>query len=181
MRRLRLKMSMSLDGYVVAPDGDVFGWMAPSYDQEATDWVVDVLWDTDLHIMGTGVFREMEVTWPASDEPFAPPMNEIDKLIFSQSVERSEWKGTRFTKGSLADEIERLKAQDGKTILAHGGPRFARALSALRLIDEYVLLVHPVTLGGGAALFPEGAPLHLTLKSVTPFAGGAVGVIYDRA
>ncbi|MBJ3783895.1 dihydrofolate reductase family protein [Devosia sediminis] len=180
MRKLKLKMSMSLDGYVVGPDGDVEGWMGPSFDEQATEWVVNALWDADLHIMGTGVFREMEATWPISDLPFAEPMNEIDKLVFSQSLTSTTWAKASITREDIAAAIPRLKGESGKDILAHGGPRFARSLSEARLIDQYILLVHPVTLGGGEALFPAGPPLHLTLRSVTPFPGGAMGLVYDR-
>jgi dihydrofolate reductase len=84
--------------------------------------------------------------------------------------------------GDLGDEIARLKAQDGKPIIAHGGVTFARAFVADGLVDQVVLGVHHVALGKGLALFSGlAAPMPLKLVSSTAFPGGAVGQVYRVA
>ena len=81
--------------------------------------------------------------------------------------------------GDLVEEIAKLKAQEGKPIIAHGGVSFARSLVAEGLVDRFALLVAPVALGKGLPLFSElAAPTRLELMSSTAFAGGAVAQIY---
>jgi dihydrofolate reductase len=82
MRELVLKMSMSLDGFVAGPEGDakwVFG-----ADPEAKAWAVETVWNASLHIMGSRSFHDMAAYWPTSTMPFAPPMNQIPKAVFSK-------------------------------------------------------------------------------------------------
>jgi dihydrofolate reductase len=84
--------------------------------------------------------------------------------------------------GDLAEEITKLKAAEGKPIIAHGGARFARSLVTRGLIDQFVLLVHPVALGKGLPLFSElAAPMPLRLISSKAFPGGAVAQVYRAA
>jgi dihydrofolate reductase len=84
--------------------------------------------------------------------------------------------------GGLAEEITRLKAEDGKPIVAHGGAGFARSLVASGLIDQYALLVHPIALGRGLPIFSDLAqPRPLKLTSSTAFPGGAVAQTYRPA
>ena len=84
MRKLILKMSVSLDGFVGGPNGEI-DWVFKSYDAGATDWEVEALWNAGIHIMGSRTFQDMAAYWPTSTEPFAPPMNEIPKAVFSRT------------------------------------------------------------------------------------------------
>ena len=88
--------------------------------------------------------------WPRASGPFAKPMNEIPKVVFSGSLASADWGQTTIVAGDLAEAIARLKQErsDGY-LLAHGGARLARSLVDTGLIDEYRLLVHVVALAGG--------------------------------
>lgn len=89
------------------------------------------------------------------------------------------WTDPLIASDNVADEIGRLKAQQGKNIVAHGGAGFAQALASHGLIDEYRLMAHPVALGGWHALFASlSIPLDLHLMSATSFEGGAVVIVY---
>lgn len=83
MRKLILKMQVSVDGFVGGPNGEV-DWVFKSLDPEVTDWLVETLWRAGVHIMGRRTFFDMMTYWPYSAEPYAPPMNEIPKLVFSR-------------------------------------------------------------------------------------------------
>jgi dihydrofolate reductase len=83
MRKLILKMQISVDGFVGGPNGEV-DWVFKSLDQAATDWIVAGIWQAGVHIMGRRTFFDMAAYWPYSTEPYAPPMNEIPKLVFSR-------------------------------------------------------------------------------------------------
>jgi dihydrofolate reductase len=207
MRRLILKMSMSTDGFVGGTSGEI-DWIFKSTDDAVTGWIVDALWHAGVHIMGSRTFRDMAAYWPSSTEPFAAPMNEIPKVVFSRrglaaddaettralsdassvlpvpkpGVVSHDWVQPVVAAGDLAEEIARLKAEDGKDILAHGGASFAQSLAKLNLVDEYRLVVHPIVLGRGLSLFGElTVPLDLKLESATVFATGVVGKVYRPA
>jgi dihydrofolate reductase len=210
VRDLILKMSMSVDGFVSDLEGSN-GWMFGS-DQEAKAWSVATIRNASLHIMGSRGFLDMAAWWPTSTDMFAPPMNEIPKAVFSRqgpailkdvsttaALEAARaragsgqpvalqpgaesWAEAYVASGDLAEEIARLKAQDGKPIVAHGGVRFARSLVAARLVDQFILAVHPVALGKGLSPFSElAAPMPLKLVSSKAFAGGAIAQIYRPA
>jgi dihydrofolate reductase len=207
VRNLILKMSMSVDGFVSDLDG-ANRWMFGG-DQEAKAWSAEFIWNASLHIMGSRSFRDMAVWWPTSTDMFAPPMNQIPKAVFSRqgaAILRSanttaaldaararagihqsavlqpsaeSWADAYVASGDLVEEIAKLKAQEGKPIIAHGGVSFARSLVAQGLVDEFALLVVPVALGKGLPLFSElAAPMPLKLMRSRAFPGGAVAQIY---
>jgi dihydrofolate reductase len=178
MRKVILKMSMSLDGFVGTPGGEV-EWIFRSFDDELIKYMVELLWQAGTHIMGRVTYHDMAAHWPSSTEPYAPPMNQIPKVVFSRTPFRAEWAGTTVATGDLTEEIARLKRQPGKDILAHGGAGFARALSERRLIDEYRLFVHPIVLGRGLPIF--GDVMDLRLRESRTFLGGAVALTYVPA
>lgn len=183
MKQLILKMSMSLDGFVSDPEGRN-AWMFGD-DEAAKAFVLATIADASRHIMGSRSFQHMAAYWPNAIGPFAAPMNDIPKAIFSRSApaptekEDGSWTRPFVARGDLADDVARLKTGEGRPILAHGGVHFARALVASGLVDRLVLLVHPVALGAGHPLFSDlGAPLRLELLSARAFPGGAVALTY---
>jgi dihydrofolate reductase len=186
MRKLVLQIQMSLDGYVGDRNGDV-QWAFPAFDDEFTQWGIDSLTRAGVHIMGGRTGKALSEYWPAATEPrdlpFAPVFNANPKVIFSKTLETVDWNNTTIARGDVEEEIARLKAQDGGDyILLHGGATFARALSQLGLIDEYHLMVHPVVLGAGDALFPPfDPPLRLELIDSRRFKSGCVLQTYRRA
>lgn len=196
MRELILKMSISIDGFVASADGGA-KWVFDTRDDNAAEWTVKTIWDASLHIMGGRTFRDMSAYWPTSTAVYAPPMNQIPKAVFSKQGASilpgthtaaalqpgaDSWAQAYVATGDLGEEIAKLKALDGKPIIAHGGASFARSLVALGLVDRYVLLVHPVALGKGLPLF-AGLPAQraFRLVSSTTFAGSAVAQVYRPA
>jgi dihydrofolate reductase len=178
MRKVILKMHVSLDGFVARLDGDL-DWFRDAFDDELTAWEVEGLWRAGVHIMGRATYHDMAAYWPNSTEPFAQPMNELPKVVFSKTLKETDWEGSRVADGDLAEEISRLKEEPGKDILAHGGAGFAQSLSRLRLIDQYVLVVHPVALGEGLPVF--GDEIELRLLNAKTFNSGVLALTYARA
>jgi dihydrofolate reductase len=207
MRELILGMSMSLDGFVAGPEGEA-EWVFNG-DQEGIAWKVENLWNAGLHIMGSRSFA-MAAFWPTSTLVFAPPMNQIPKAVFSRQgpavleVAKAalrdarakagtgqpaalqpggeSWAEAYVASGDLAEEVAKLKAQDGKPIAAHGGASFARSLIAQGLVDQYVLMVYPILLGKGLPIFSDlTVPRPLRLISSKAFPKGTVAQIYRPA
>jgi dihydrofolate reductase len=176
MAALVLKMSVSLDGYVAPLDGSS-EWVAAGRSDDGARWVAETVSNAGLHLVGANTYAVWAGYWPAASGPFAKPMNDIPKVVFSNSLTSAEWGETTIVSGDLAAGITRLKQErpDGY-LLAHGGTRFARSLVEAGLIDEYRLVVHPVVLGAGERLFL--APLTVEPTSTTVFSGGAVAHVF---
>ncbi|MCX6149620.1 MAG: dihydrofolate reductase family protein [Ignavibacteriales bacterium] len=160
-------LRVSLDGYIRAADGDL-SWIFHTYDDELKSWEVDLLWQAGTHIMGCNLYDEMAAYWPASNEAFAPPMNEIPKVVYSKSMKQADWKDTQVYNGDLVKGIAQLKQEPGKEILVHGGASFIHSLSKYGLIDEFKLILHPLFLTGGLPLFKETTSLKLLQTSTFP-------------
>lgn len=174
MRKVVLKMDVSLDGFVAKPNGDL-DWIFGSFNDELKACLVDTLWQADTHIMGRVAYNDMADHWSFSTEVFAPPMNEIPKVIFSKTLKEANWNRSRVVSGDIKEEVSRLKQQPGNYILAHGGARFAQSLSRFDLIDEYRLIIHPVVLGKGQPLFKNLADMiNLKLLNTRVFHTGVV-------
>jgi dihydrofolate reductase len=190
MRKLMMKMSMSVDGFVGGPNGEA-DWIFKSSDEESKAWAVEPIREAGLIIMGRKSFEAMAPYWPTATGPFAAPMNEIPKAIFTkkgfknilpnaeQSPAAASWAEARVLDGDLVEEISRLKSEPGKPIVAIGGAGFMRSLIATGLIDEYHLVTHPAVLGEGLAIFNGVArPLDLKLVDVKAFPRGIIARTY---
>jgi dihydrofolate reductase len=176
MASLVLKMSVSLDGYVAPRDGSS-GWIAAGGSDDALSWNVETVSSAGAHLMGATTYAGMAAHWPGDSGPLARPMNEIPKVVFSDSLTSAGWGETAIASGDLAEAITRLKQErSGGYLLAHGGARFARSLVETGLIDEYRLLIHPAILGAGERIFP--VPLTIEPVSTTVFSGGAVAHVF---
>ena len=176
MTSLILRMSVSLDGYIAPADGSS-GWEAAGRSPDGGAWVLDTVSNAGAHLVGAVTYARWAGFWPAESGPFAAPMNEIPKVVFSNSLTSADWGETTIATGDLADAVARLKQErsDGY-LLAQGGVRFARSLVETGLIDEYRLVVHPAILGAGERLFLE--PLAIDPISTTVFSGGAVAHVF---
>lgn len=176
MSSLVLKMSVSLDGFVASADGSN-DWIAAGRAEDSTSWVLETISNTTLHVVGANTYAEWAAFWPDAPGPFAEPMNEIPKVVFSDSLSSADWGETTIASGDLTAAITRLKREssDGY-LLVQGGVRFARSLVEADLIDEYRLVVHPVILGAGERIFPT--PLAIEPTSTTVFSGGAVAHVF---
>jgi dihydrofolate reductase len=171
MRDVILYMSMSLDGFV-ASDREHPGMATPE-GAELKQWKLDRISKAGAHLMGRVTYQEMSSYWPQSDDPYAPPMNDIPKVVFSKTLVHVEWEGTRIASGALAEDIDRLKREPGGVILAHGGQTFIDSLVRENLIDEYRLVLHPVVIGHGTSLFRAlERPLRLDLVEARTFPSG---------
>ncbi|KAA9038411.1 dihydrofolate reductase family protein [Ginsengibacter hankyongi] len=193
MRKLIMKMSITVDGFVAGIDGKA-DWIFTSSDKTSRAWSLERSYDASMVIMGRKSFEAMAPYWPTAPRPFATPMNEIPKAVFTKSGYKgihvepdtilspaaASWAEAQIFDGDLADEIKELKSQEGKPILALGGAGFMRSLVATGLIDEYHLNMHPVVLGAGMPIFSSvEQPMDLKLIEAKSFPGGIVAHVYS--
>jgi dihydrofolate reductase len=97
----------------------------------------------------------MAAYWPTSTHVYAAPMNDVPKVVFSNTLERADWPVSQIARGDIAEPIGKLKQQPGKDLMAHGGAAFAQALARNDLIGEYRLITHPLAVGAGQSLFKD--------------------------
>lgn len=196
MKKLILRMSVSIDGFMAGPNNNL-EWMFPSMSDEGKRYIAARLDQAGAHLMGSHTYADMSAFWPKSNDIVAPCMNSIPKVVFtrkglSEQLGRTtqalkdasaanpidptiakSWTDPRIASGDLAQEIARLKAEPGKDLVAHGGVAFAQSLVASGLVDEYWLVVAPVAIGRGHGLFTQlEKPLPLELIDSTRFATG---------
>jgi len=157
MRSVTYSMSMSLDGYIVGPDGG-FNWTP--LDPEVFRFWIDEIREVGVHLMGRRLYETM-LYWETADEDpslgdaeleWAALWKPLPKVVFSTTL--SEVLGNaRLVSSGLAEEIERLRAEPGDSEIAIGGATLADQAAALDLIDEYRVVVYPVLVGGGIPYF----------------------------
>ena len=94
IRKLVLQMQFSLDGFVAGENGEL-DWIFPDFDADSAKWTVEKLWQAGAHLMGSVTYHGMAAYWPCSTEPYAAPMNEIPKVVFSNSLKKADWPETR--------------------------------------------------------------------------------------
>ncbi|MFF9306782.1 dihydrofolate reductase family protein [Streptomyces sp. NPDC014777] len=159
MRSVTYSMSVSLDGYIVGPDGG-FDWSEP--DEEVFRFWIDDIRNVDVHLLGRRLYETMLYWETADEDPSLDDANRewtalwkpLPKVVFSTTL--SEVQGhARLASGTVAEEIERLRAEPGEGEIAIGGATLAAEAAAAGLIDEYRIMVHPVLVGGGIPYFPR--------------------------
>jgi dihydrofolate reductase len=159
MRRLTYSMGVSLDGYIVGPDG-TFDWTAP--DKDVFRFWIDEIREVDVHLLGRRLYETM-LYWETADQDpalddaereWAALWKPLPKVVFSNTLAAVEG-NARLASGGIAEEIERLRAEPGEGDIAIGGATLAHQVAALDLIDEYRVIVYPVLVGGGTPYFPR--------------------------
>jgi dihydrofolate reductase len=184
MRKLIYSMSVSLDGFIAGPEGEI-DWGAP--DEELHRFHNRRVQESGAHLCGRRLYEEM-LFWETADQnpsatdyelEFARIWQALPKIVFSTTLEEVEG-NARLVKDDAAEEVARLKAEPGKD-LAVGGAGLASTLAKLGLIDEYGLFVIPVVLGGGTPFFPPlDERIELELVETRTFGSRVVYLRYGR-
>jgi len=185
MPKLTVFNSISVDGYFKAPDGDL-GWAHRADDAEWNEFVAGNASQAGGRLLfGRVTYEMMASYWPtpmaAQNDPIvAKGMNELQKIVFSRTLDKVTWKNTRLVKGDLAKEVRNLKKDPGDDIVVLGSGSIVAQLAREDLIDEYQLVTVPVVLGKGTTLF-HGLDRQVPLKrtKTRAFKNGNVLVCYE--
>jgi len=179
MRKLSYGMNVSLDGYTAAP-GDDLGWGVPS--EVLFQWWSDRVAATGLALYGRRLWETMSSHWPTADQQpgatraqieFARRWRDMPKVVFSSTTDAVDG-DARLVTGDAVAEINRLKTMDGGPMDV-GGATLAAAAMRAGLIDEYVIVTHPVLVGGGTPFFTTlDSWVSLDLVETRPFPDGVL-------
>jgi dihydrofolate reductase len=185
MRKVIYAISVSLDGYIEAANGDI-GWSFPDEELHKHFNERESMFDT--HLYGRRLYENMTAYWPTADENPSAPQHEIEyariwkskpKVVFSKTLDHAEWNST-LIREDITNEVNRLKSQSGKD-MSVGGAELASTFMRLSLIDEYWLYIHPIILGGGKHVFQQFEGKHsLRLIETYTFSSGVVLLRYQN-
>ena len=193
MRKVILSMQMTLDGFSTGPN-DEMDYLPPFTDEKMWRDLHEEMWKNleaaDTFILGRRTYQIWENYWPAaasnpqsteSDKRFSRFADEAQKIVVSSTLDRVEWKNTKLIKDNIAEEIQKLKQQSGKNLVVAGGATVAQTFAKLGLIDEYLIVVHPVILGKGKLLLKDlNVRQNLKLIGTRTFNSGAVELSYSK-
>ncbi|WP_024795639.1 dihydrofolate reductase family protein [Tomitella biformata] len=194
--RIVVSEFISLDGVVQAPGGPEEdtdggfahgGWSHPFFDPEVVGGAfAGAIAGADALLFGRRTWEGMAAAWPGrAGDPFADRMNAIDKHVVSGTLAPADltWSNSTIIAADGAlERIRELRAADGGDLLVMGSPTLVRALLAAGLVDELVLMIEPVLLGGGKSIFPaDGALRTMELVSTQAAATGVQVCVYRPA
>jgi dihydrofolate reductase len=157
MRKLKLQMQMTINGFVGGLKGEN-DWMTWNPDDEFIAFLISLIDSSDTLLLGRKTAEVLIPFWESTAQknpahPFAKKIADISKVVFTKTLDQSTWKNTTLAKGNLAEEINGLKKQDGKDILVFGGAGFVSSLVNEGLIDEYHLIINPTAMSNGMTIF----------------------------
>jgi dihydrofolate reductase len=187
MRKLIAFNSVTLDGYFTSADGDLSWAHGGSDDAEFNTFVAENASGGGELLFGRITYELMASYWPTPDairnaSTVAAGMNSMPKVVFSRTLNKVLWNGTRLVKGDIIPEVRRMKNEAGPGMAILGSGSIIAQLAPERLIDEYQVVVNPVVLGSGRTMF-DGVGKIMTLKLVKSltFANGKVFLSYEPA
>ena len=185
MSRLFYSMSVSLDGYVAAPDGSL---AFAHIDEELHQLFNEEARSVGTMLLGRRMYELLAPFWPTADQDpaatpairdFAEIWREKPKVVFSSTLDEVGWNG-RLVRADPVEEVRRLK-QLPDNDMDVGGPTLASALIAADLVDEFRMYLNPVVLGAGVPYFPRNGPrLELRLLETKRFDADVVYLRYER-
>jgi len=187
MRKLKLQMQVSLDGFNSTGPNDEQKWVTWAWD-EIKQYVLDLANTADTEIIGRKLAVDYIPYWADTYTKPEDPMYEVakikskqKKIVFTKTLDKSMWDNTELAKGDLKDEINKLKSQGGKDIIVCGGSSFVASLIKEGLIDEFHFFVNPIAIGKGVSAFQELVNWQeLKLQKAITYNSGLVLLHYDK-
>ncbi|MCB9284345.1 MAG: dihydrofolate reductase family protein [Lewinellaceae bacterium] len=187
MRKLKLQVQTSVDGFIAGPNGEM-DWLVWNWDDGIKSYVTALTQPVDTIVLGRKLAQGFIPTWtshlnnPETADDFARKMVETPKVVFTKTLGSSEWAHTELAKGDLTEEIQKLKNQPGGDIIAYGGATFVSSLIKAGLIDELHLFINPTILGAGMPIFQDlSSRKKLKLIQSQAFDCGIVVLNYEKA
>jgi len=131
-------------------------------------------------LFGRRTYEQLLASWNARGGPFKDALNDSPKYVASTTLEEPlPWPNSTLLRGDIVDALRALKAQSGGVLAIMGSGVLIGSLMAANLIDEYLLMIHPLVLGTGRRLFPGGVNLSLRLTDSVATATGVVIATYE--
>lgn len=181
MRKLKLQVQTSVDGYMAGPNGEM-DWLARPWTDDINTYINNLMKPVDTILLGRKLAEGFIPAWasgPEGEEQASIDwMNNTPKVVVSNSLRESPWEGVEIVGGDLARVLDEIKARPGGDIIVYGGGTLVSGLIAEGLIDDLHLFVNPTAIGTGLPVFPSGEYQRLQLVEARSFACGMAAVHY---
>lgn len=178
-RKIKLQIQMSVDGFIAGPNNEM-DWVQSNWDEQLKNYVRQLTETVDCIILGRKLAEGFIPYWLSHpDEEGAENINNLPKIVFTNTLKQPKWPNTILAQGNLVDEVTKLKKQKGKDIVVYGGAIFVASLIQHKLIDEFHFLVNPTLLGKGKSIFKNINHLELRLKKSIGFDCGISVLNYE--
>jgi dihydrofolate reductase len=177
MRKIIESTLVSLDGVFESPHV----WATEYFDHEAEKYALDLLLTSAAMLMGRKTYEFFAAAFPHQKDDYGHRINEMQKYVFSNSLNKADWSHSSIVAGDVATEAAKLKQQDGKGLVIYGHGLLARTLLEQGLLDELKLWIHPLFVARGERLFREGRKLKMNLVATKTFETGVVVLTYHAA
>jgi dihydrofolate reductase len=184
MRKLKLQVQITVDGFVAGPKGQL-DWMTFNMDDQLLAFINQLTDTSDTILLGRKMTPGFVTYWEGVvDKPknpehvFGKKMVDMPKVVFSKTVQRMQGRNVRVENGDVAEKVGELKKQQGKDLVVYGGATFVSSLIEHDLIDELNFFVNPVAIGDGLRIFSRRKPL--ALMQSTRYPCGIVVNTYRR-
>jgi len=184
MRKLGVFNHISLDGYFVDKNNQM-SWAKAHQDEEWNSFVAENAKGGGELVFGRVTYEMMAGFWPTPTAHQMMPvvaerMNNLPKIVFSRTLNNATWSNTRLIKGSLVDEVRKLKEESGDDMVIMGSGTIIAQLAPAHLIDSYQCVVNPIVLGEGRTMFQDiHDQLNFSLKDSRAFGNGNVVLTYE--
>ena len=193
MRKLVVGTFLTLDGVMQAPGGPDEdrdggfrhgGWLVPYFDETIVEIMTEWTTRAGAFLFGRRTYEIFAASWPRSTDPadeIATALNTRPKFVASRTLDSVSWSNATLLRGDLAEEVAKLKAQDGGEIQVHGSGDLVQTLLRNDLIDTLRLWQFPIVIGTGKRLFGDGAmPRSFRLVDTRLATTGAILHVYER-
>lgn len=184
MRKIVVGEFVSLDGVMEGPgpydNFELAGWTTPYFSDDITNVLAGNMMNTDTMLLGRVTYESFAAAFSAQSGGLADFLNNVPKFVVSTTLKQANWNNSTLISANVIEEITRLKQQSGKDIFINGSGTLVHSLMKHNLIDEYSLLLYPVTLGKGKRLFPDGFRSSMKLVNSKAFDSGVAFHHYKK-
>lgn len=183
MRKLKLQVQMTIDGFVAGPNGELdWIWLSGKQDDSILQHVVELADGCDTILLGRGMIRGFIDHWEnvvdnlpdSPEQALAQRMVNMRKIVFSRTQTDIKGRNLEVENGDMVAAVQALKKAPGKDIMVYGGATFASSLISQNLVDEYYIFRNPVAIGEGLSIFKEKKVLELAPDSSISYKHGKV-------
>ncbi|KAB2348027.1 dihydrofolate reductase family protein [Actinomadura rudentiformis] len=182
MRKFKLQVQTTVDGYMAGPNGEM-DWMTFPWTGDINGYIEALTAQVDCIVLGRKLAEGFIPTWAAGPEGETQEsidwMNNTPKVVISNSLTESPWENAVVANGDLAETVNRLKSEPGGDMIAYGGGTLVSSLIAEGLLDELHLFMNPTAIGTGMPVFPAGAYQQLRLVGARAFDCGITGLHFE--
>lgn len=185
MRKIGVFNFMTLDGYFEGPEKGEYAWHKHEQSSEEAEYAADNMQHNSVLLFGRLTYDQMVSFWPTENAvkmfpEVANGMNKAEKIVFSNTLKKSDWNNTQIIGGNIVEEVRKLKSTRGNDMTILGSGSIVTQFAENSLIDEFQFMIDPVAIGSGTSIF-KGIKRQLDLKLVSTktFEDGVVIVTYQ--